>query len=211
MMTIMFQDIDSAMQNFDGEDNTPDYIATRDILYADDTILLGASRDQMQYYLDTVVGCARYYGLELNWGKTKLLRIRVDGLISTPDGSNIDCVDQVVYLGALLTSSGIQSKEIARRIGEASTILQQLKSIWSHDNLNISDKQRVFDACVVSKLLYGLESICFRREDFRKINAYFCRCLRLIFKIPQSYISHISSQRVYARANKYPLEYTIIL
>ena len=57
MMTIMFQDIDSAMQNFDGEDNTPDYIATRDILYADDTILLGASRDQMQYYLDTVVRC----------------------------------------------------------------------------------------------------------------------------------------------------------
>ena len=129
MMTTMFQDIDIEIQNFIGEDNTPEYIASRDILYADDTILVGSPRDQMQYYIDTVVRCARNYGLELNWSKTKLLRIRADGLILTPDGIPIECADQAIYLGALLTSSGLQSKEIGRRIGEANNIFQILKAI----------------------------------------------------------------------------------
>ena len=53
------QNIDIEMQNFIGEDNTPEYIVSRDILYADDKILVGLSRDQMQYYIDTVVRYAR--------------------------------------------------------------------------------------------------------------------------------------------------------
>ena len=78
-------------------------------------------------------------------------------------------------------------------------------------NLSISDKQRIFDACVVSKLLYGLESICFRKQDFKKIDAFYCRCLRKIHKIPHSYLSHIPNQYVYDVAKKHPIEYSIFL
>eukprot|EP00973_Karenia_brevis_P076841 10672072-Karenia_brevis.AAC.1 len=74
----------------------------------------------MQFYLTAVVECAKRYGLELNWSKTKVLKIRSDENILDPDGSPLSCAEQAVYLGALLSTHGTDSKEINRRIGEAS-------------------------------------------------------------------------------------------
>eukprot|EP00973_Karenia_brevis_P014442 1968342-Karenia_brevis.AAC.1 len=59
MKTVFFEDVDIAKHTWTGVDPTPEYIVTRDILYADDTVLLGSSSSQMQHYLQTVIACGK--------------------------------------------------------------------------------------------------------------------------------------------------------
>eukprot|EP00973_Karenia_brevis_P066232 9205418-Karenia_brevis.AAC.1 len=118
-MSTFFDDIDRANAIFQGQDETPEYVVTRDILYADDTILLGSNTEQMQQYLNNVVSYGKMYGLQINWSKTKLLSIRTNGVIFDDTGNQLPISEQAIYLGALIRADGSSSKEISRRIGEA--------------------------------------------------------------------------------------------
>ena len=51
-------------------EETQDYIVTPDLVYADDTMLLGSSAESVQRYLNCVMAVGRTYGLELNLEKT---------------------------------------------------------------------------------------------------------------------------------------------
>eukprot|EP00959_Pyramimonas_sp_CCMP1952_P133203 2784828-Pyramimonas_sp.AAC.1 len=72
---------------------TKPYLITKDVLYADDTMLISRDPDVLQAHLDLVVDVGELYGLELNAGKTVLLKIRADGTIYGPDGQPITCRD----------------------------------------------------------------------------------------------------------------------
>ena len=44
-----------------------------DLLYADDTLLIGGSEHFLQIYLDIIVANGQKYGLEMNWQKVEVL------------------------------------------------------------------------------------------------------------------------------------------
>ena len=74
------------------------------------------------------------------------------------DGSNIKKVDQATYLGANISPKGYKA-EIEGRIQKANQVFQKLKAFWRNTGCNNKWKLQVFNACVISVLLYGLEGI----------------------------------------------------
>ena len=62
-------------------------------------------------------------------------------------------------------------------------------------------KLRVFDAVVVSKLVYGLEPVPFTEQDCNRLDAFQYRGLREILHIKLPYWSHIKNKDVLELAN----------
>eukprot|EP00973_Karenia_brevis_P068151 9480600-Karenia_brevis.AAC.1 len=61
-----------------------------DVLYADDTILLGANPLHVQEYALAVERAGARYGMSLHWGKFQALSISSNKRLQKPDGSFYD-------------------------------------------------------------------------------------------------------------------------
>ena len=70
-----------------------------DLVYADDTMLLGSSAQTVQKYLENVIAVGRTYGLELNLQKTVLLRVRATDDVFGSDGRPLTVKNEALYLG----------------------------------------------------------------------------------------------------------------
>ena len=78
--------------------------------YADDTVIIAESKNQLQQLMDTVVEESEAKGLFLNSAKsfTMVFSKSEDGHTCkiTVHGNTLEQVDRYVYLGSLLTSDG---------------------------------------------------------------------------------------------------------
>ena len=73
-----------------------------------------------------VVETGRHCGLEMNWDKVELLRVRGDGRVEGPRGESVKLVEHAVYLGALGSADGRIGGELNRRVGQASATFSEL-------------------------------------------------------------------------------------
>ena len=71
-MTVMLEDVGDSMANTFQDAGCRDYIVSRDLLYADDTLLADTDSSVLQRLVETVAAFGSEYGLELHWGKTVL-------------------------------------------------------------------------------------------------------------------------------------------
>ena len=122
-----------------------------ELIYADDTLLIDARGQVVQAYMDAVVSVGAQYGLQINWKKVELMAVRCNPDISDNIGQQIGNKSGIVYLGALLDSSGSIQSELVRRIGMATSDFKALATIWNHSNLTQYWKHRVFHTCIASK------------------------------------------------------------
>ena len=65
------------------------YVVSTEIAYADDTMLVGSDAGGVQGHFESIVKLGRTYGLEINAGKTLLLRVRGTEDIRFADGSAV--------------------------------------------------------------------------------------------------------------------------
>ena len=63
----------------------------------------------------------------------------------------------------------------------------------------------IFDSCVVTRVMYGLQSAWLNQAERRRIDGFHARCLRSILKIPHAYYSRVSNATVLTRAQARPL------
>ena len=180
-----------------------------DTTYADDTLLASHSIPDLQIYLDVLIEVAAAYGLQPNWKKTAHLNIGHGQDITDSTGKAILVSEQETYLGCLLTANGKATPSLNRRLGEAKTTFRKLQAIWKHANIAKHRKLEIYMACVVSKLMYSLDCECLRAAERRRLDAFHCRSLRAICKIPHSMISHTTNAEVYMAAEIPPL--TVLL
>ena len=170
--------------------------AVNELLYADDTLLVGTDRQTVEKQLACIVQLGSAYGLEMNWQKVELMTARCDGAIDGPTGSAIKRKESIVYLGASICSDGGTDAELARRLGLAEAEFRKLSQVWAHAGLSPKEKYEIYDACVLSRLLYGLHVIWLRQVARRKLDGFHARCVRKILKISPSYYSRISNADV---------------
>jgi len=136
VQTVMLHDAFGSI-NFEAE---PAYVVTRDILYADDTLLASQIRTNIQNMLKAIVGEGCKYGLELNWGKTLQMHISTNAVVFRPDGGPINTVREAIYLGGMLSCDGKATTEITRRLREAQGIFNKLTKMWSHTAVGWTQK-----------------------------------------------------------------------
>ena len=105
-------------------------------------------------------------------------------------------MDTVIYLGSHLTADGSTDAAVARRIGEARHSFVALNAVWKHTSLSRKRKLDIFDACVVSKLLFSLEPLYLKTAARKCVDAFRAACLRRMFGILHPMLSRISNDQV---------------
>ena len=210
LMTVIIHDVFKALQAENPIPSRSTYINVADIMYADDTMLIHDDPEILQKMLHGVVETGRQYGLEMNWDKVELLRVRGDGRVEGPGGEPVKLAKQAVYLGALVSADGRIGGELNRRIGQASATFSALQRVWKHTRLPRSRKQRIYHACVLPVLLYSLETGCLTKADRQRVDGFHARCLRRIYGIAPAFYSRISNAAVMQISGDKPLSESIL-
>lgn len=130
------------------------------------------------------------------WRKLELLQARCEAATAKPDGNVVVSKDSIVYLGSLLSKNGKIGPELGRRLGAAKSDFCTLAKVWSHSNISMQKKLKVFDACGTSKQLCCLRTAWLNSSELGKLNAFHARSLCKIAGIPNSYLRRISNDTV---------------
>ncbi len=122
---------------------------------------------------------------------------------STPcisiDEHTLDVVENFTYLGSTISTNLSLEAELDTRIGKAAAAISRLtKRVWENPMLTINTKMRVYQACVLSTLLYSSESWTLYARQERRLNTFHLRSLRRILGI--TWKDHIPNKDVLAQA-----------
>ncbi|KAI8511970.1 hypothetical protein Bbelb_110700 [Branchiostoma belcheri] len=124
---------------------------------------------------------------------TTSLNIKIDDATVKNTGS-------FTYLGSTITADGHSHTEILSRLGKASSAFSRIQKVLKNGMLSLQNKLRIYQATVISILLYGSETWQIYAADQKRLNAFHTRCLRKILNI--SYLDRITNKEVYQRTNQ---------
>ena len=142
----------------------------------------------------------------MNNSKLERLQIHSDAAIYDEDGKPIMMKDSIKYLGAMLHKTGRVDSEIGSKIGYTNQEFRTIMQIWNHTNIRKQRKLQLYQALILSKLLYGLQTIWLSKRLRQKINAFHCASVRKIIGIPHSYVSRVTNAEVLRLANMISLD-----
>ena len=111
-------------------------------------------------------------------------------------------VREAVYLGALISCNGRASRELSRRLGEGRAVFRTLCKVWSHSGICRQRKAHIYNTCVITKVLYSLDSVWLVKTERARLDAFHCACLRTIWGIAPSYYSRVSNEEVLHRSGQ---------
>ena len=155
----------------------------RELLYADDAALCASSAEQLQGLLDCFSKACDKFGLMISLKKTVTMCQSQDSSTHafTINHTDLEEVEKFTYLGSTLCKNTTVDSEVSIRLGRAATMFGRLtKRVWKNNHLNIKTKVRVYEACVLSILLYGSETWATYRHHESKLSAFHTRSLRFI-------------------------------
>ena len=96
----------------------------------------------------------------------------------------LEVVDDFTYLGSTISMNLSLDSEINRCIGKATATMAKLtKRVWENRLLTENTKMHVYQACVLSTLLYGSEAWTTYQRQERRLNTFHMHCLRCILRI----------------------------
>ena len=130
------------------------------IRYADDTIILAESEQQLQHMIDKLVATCEQYGMAMNAKKTKTMIVE-----KTPEkqcevnvkGQRLTQVKQYKYLGRTIEYTGQCKTEVAQRINQAKIAFWKKATILK-SNISLKTRIRILMCYVFSVLSYGCET-----------------------------------------------------
>ena len=171
--------LDSCMQN-----ELETFMRLYVLLYADDTIILAESAEELQEALNGLSEYCKKWYLKTNVSKTKIIIFSRGKVRKFPkfylDQDEIEVVDDYVYLGVKFNYNGSFKKAINKQISQARKAMFALLEKAKVLNLPIDIVCELFDVCVVPVLLYGCEVWGF--EDLKDVEIFYRKFLRIILK-----------------------------
>ena len=129
--------------------------------YADDTVFVAHSVEDMQLIMNHFSFACTVFGLTIRLKKTKKVSTPEPGeLCNEPNivinDTRLDIVDTFVYLGSTLSRDGSLDTEIHLRIPKSSVAFGKLeKRVLSDRTISLKTKISVYKSCVLTTLLYS--------------------------------------------------------
>ena len=125
--------------------------------YADDTILIEESEEELKSFLMKVKEEGEKVGLKLNIQKTKIM---ASGPITSweIDGETVETVSDFILGGSKITAGGDCSHEIKRRLLLRRNVMTNLDSILKSRDITLPTKDRLVKGMVFPVAMYGCES-----------------------------------------------------
>jgi len=176
-----------------------------DLVYADDTLLIGISKRHLEEYLHAVCDAGNRYGMELHFGKFQLISTLFSPFaVDTPGGTQVVAKPSMEYLGSTIHSSGLADNEVSKRIAIARADFDALDRTWTHSALTWKQKLQIYSTLVESKFLYSMVSLVLTTAQQRRVNGFQNRCLRRIIGVLPAYVSRVSNAIVLQRSSYIP-------
>ena len=184
-------------------------VLIRDMLFADDAAVAAHTQREFQSLIDRFSQACKDFGLTISLKKTNVLGQNTETPPSiTIDDYELDAVHQFTYLGSTITDNLSLDAEINKRIGKAATTHARLTTrVWTNPKLTVKTKMAVYNACVISTLLYGSEAWTTYARQERWLNTFHMRILRRILGI--SWQDKVPNTEVLSRAGL-PSMYTLL-
>ena len=175
----------------------------RDMLFADDAAVTPHTEHDLQQLMDRILPACHDFGLTISLKKTNVLGQDVDtSPVITIDNYELEVVHEFTYLGSTTTDNLSLDAELNKRIGKAATTVERLTTrVWENS------KMAVYNACVISTLLYGSEAWTTYSKQGQKLNSFHLRSLRRI--LGNSWRVKVPNTEVLDRAGL-PTMYTLL-
>ena len=177
----------------------------RELLYADDCALLTHTEMEMQHLMDFFEDVCTALGLTISLKKTVLMYQPTPGKTHVEPsiyvyGQKLAVVPKFLYLGSTLNCSNSIDDEVGLRISKASHAFGILhKRLWSRLGISIRTKVKVYNACVLTVLLYASETWTTYTRYLKQFERFHQQCLRKILGI--KWQMHISDTEILEMAN----------
>ena len=160
-----------------------------DLIYADDCDIVTHNEEDMQILMDCINAACTACGLEISLKKTVVMYTPAPGkAYEEPNifvnGKRLDVVENFPYLGSMLSQLGSLDTEINTRIRKASDAFGKLeKRVWSQHSIQLKTKLSIYEACVLTALLYSSETWTTYRCHLKILESFHQRCLRRILNV----------------------------
>ena len=121
--------------------------------YADDTILMAESEEELKSLLMKLKEKSEKVGLKLNIHKTKIM---TSGPITSwqIDGETVETVADFIFLGSKITADGGCSHEIKRRLLLGRKVMTNLDSIFKSRDITLPTKFHLVKASFSSSRVW---------------------------------------------------------
>ena len=147
--------------------------------YADDTILLAESEEELKSHLMKVKEESEKVGLKLNIQKMKIMA-------SSPitsweiDGETVETVSDFILGGSKIIADGDCSHEIKRRLLLGRKVMTNLDSRLKSRDITLPTKVHLVKAMVFP----GCKSWTIKKTECRRIDAFEPWCWRRLLRVP---------------------------
>ena len=179
------------------------------MLFADDAAVATHTQQELQSLMDRFSQACKDFELTISLKKMNVLGQSTETPPSiTIDDYELDVVHQFTYLGSTITDNLSLDVAIDKRIGKAATTHARLTTrVWTNPKLTVKTEMAVYNACVISTLLYGSEAWTTYARQERRLNTFHMRILRRILGI--SWQDKVPNTEVLSRAGL-PSMYTLL-
>ena len=137
------------------------YVQLFTLLYADDTILLGESAQDLQVALDSLYSYCERWNLKVNENKTKVVVFSRGKVRKVPEWRfgphTITTQYDYTYLGVSFNYNGLFEKAMGKQVTQAKRALFSLVAKFRKLNLPLDIQCHLVDSCITPILLYGSE------------------------------------------------------
>ena len=151
--------------------------------YADDTILMAKSEEELKSLLMKVKEESEKVGLKLNIQKTKIM---ASGPITSweIEGETVETVADFIFLGSKITANGDRSYEIKRCLLLGRKVMTNLDSILKSRDITLPTKVRLVKAIVFPVVMYGYENLTVKKAARQRIDASELWCWKRLLQVP---------------------------
>ena len=151
--------------------------------YADDSILMAESEEELKSLLMKVKEDSEKVGLNLNIKKTKVM---ASGPITSwqINGETMEIVTDFSFGGSKITADGDCSHEIKRSLLLGRKVMTNLDSIFKSRDITLPTKVCLVKAMVFPVVMYGCESWTMKKAECRRIDAFEVWCWRKLLRVP---------------------------
>ena len=161
--------------------------------FADDAVLLATTRAGAEQAMRLYCDVAKAFGLTVN-----IQKIKLTGFNTKEEEKVPMCVgdSMIEYFGSVVTPNARMDAEVDRHIASASKAFGTLhKAVFKDRNLNITTKRQVYQACVLSVLLYRSECWMPLCRHLKRLNVFHHRCIHTVLAITsrKQWEQHITS------------------
>ena len=112
-----------------------DHFIERELLYADDTLILGHRAREVNIFLDLIVAESKRYNLKLKKGRCKHIDMNCKPNVDFADGEQMEHSQKEKYLGGVRPKDVSRQAELANRLGAAMATAQKLNNFWRHQKV----------------------------------------------------------------------------